>query len=158
MVTSIAKLRKLQNQHEHGRFYSTLTNYTFDLFDGNSVRIPKGFKYDKASVPRFLWSLMPPSGDDTAAFLLHDYTYHLKGKIITENGSLVKISRKRSDFLMFIYQCLLLDINSSKIFDKNFFKRLRIVAMYIGVRIGGWYYWADTPFEKLLQKYITWKP
>jgi len=150
--TLINDLRQLEHKHVSGRKYQTMRDYVFDLFDGSSARVPQGFIYDKASVPRAFYNLLPPNGDDTAAFLLHDWCYIQKGSIYDTTGTKRTISRKRSDFLMFTYQYLLLDINTTKLYDKNLWKRLRIVTMYLGVRAFGWYYWSDTKTEKLLQK------
>ena len=150
--TSFESLRELEHKHVSGRKYQTMSDYVFDLFDGSSVRVPQGFIYDKASVPRAFYNLLPPNGDDTAAFLLHDWCYVQRGSIYDTTGTKRTISRKRSDFFMFVYQCQLLRIDTSAIFDKHFLKRLRIVTMYLGVRAFGWYYWSDTKTEKLLQK------
>jgi len=157
--TLINDLRQLEHKHVSGRKYQTMRDYVFNLFDGSSVRVPQGFIYDKGSVPRVFWNLLPPDGDDTAAFLLHDWCYVQRGSIYDTTGTKRTISRKKSDFLMFTYQYLLLDINTTKFLDKKILKQLRIiamhiriVAMYIGVRAFGWYYWSDTTTEKLLQK------
>lgn len=42
---------------------------------GWEIHIPKGFVTDLASVPRFLWSFIPPHGRHTNASILHDYLY-----------------------------------------------------------------------------------
>ena len=39
------------------------------------MTIPKGFESDMASVPRFLWAVIPPIGPYNKAALLHDYLY-----------------------------------------------------------------------------------
>lgn len=39
------------------------------------LEVPRGFKTDLASVPRFLWSIIPPYGKYTQAAIVHDYLY-----------------------------------------------------------------------------------
>lgn len=36
------------------------------------IEVPKGFKTDLASIPRFLWSFLPPFGNYTTAAVVHD--------------------------------------------------------------------------------------
>jgi hypothetical protein len=49
----------------------------------HEIRVPKGFKYDGASVPQFLWSLtgFTPDGLIRAGALIHDLLYFLGGKL-----------------------------------------------------------------------------
>jgi hypothetical protein len=39
------------------------------------VTIPEGFQWDGASVPRPLWFIMPKFGENSIAFLMHDFLY-----------------------------------------------------------------------------------
>lgn len=39
------------------------------------VAVPSGFKTDYASVPRVLWSILPPTGRYTKAAVIHDWLY-----------------------------------------------------------------------------------
>ena len=39
------------------------------------IRVPAGFVTDLASVPRFLWSILPPHGRYAKAAIVHDYLY-----------------------------------------------------------------------------------
>jgi len=45
------------------------------LSDKTHIMIPAGFVTDFASVPRFLWSFVPPIGKFNLAALVHDYCY-----------------------------------------------------------------------------------
>ena len=58
--------------------------YTWEK-DGVTRRLvlPKGFRYDGASVPRFLWSVigLRPDGLIRAAALVHDFLYFYGGKV-----------------------------------------------------------------------------
>ena len=44
------------------------------------ILIPAGFKFDLASVPRLLWSLIAPFDLSIAAPLLHDFLYRYAGR------------------------------------------------------------------------------
>lgn len=52
------------------------------------IEVPDCFHTDFASVPRFLWSFLPPDGQYTQAAVLHDYLYQSRIR-----------TRKRSDEL-----------------------------------------------------------
>ena len=51
------------------------SNYT----QGWRVLVPAGFVTDFASVPRFFWRLIPPTGKYTRAAVVHDFLYRTKG-------------------------------------------------------------------------------
>lgn len=86
--------------------------YRSPLFE---IRIPKGFVTDFASVPRFLWALLPPHGKHQRAAVVHDYLYRTNGGW----------SRRISDtvFLDAMKECRV-----------SWWRR---TAMWLGVRIGG---------------------
>lgn len=59
--------------------WETQAPFEVYLNDGRKIVVPKGFVYDKGSVPRLAWGLIPR--DDRAgviAFLVHDYLYESK--------------------------------------------------------------------------------
>jgi len=37
------------------------------------IRVPKGYRTDFASVPRFMWRVLPPYGEYGKAAVIHDY-------------------------------------------------------------------------------------
>lgn len=43
--------------------------------EDNTYEVPTGFFTDFASVPRFLWHIIPPIGKYTNAAILHDWLY-----------------------------------------------------------------------------------
>lgn len=55
--------------------YELLQDVNVRLSDGRELTIPKGYVWDLASVPRLLWSIVPPDSDAELAFLIHDYLY-----------------------------------------------------------------------------------
>ena len=54
---------------------------TTEFYSRDGIEIPIGFRYDKASVPRLLWSIIPEDGLYCNAVVIHDYLYQRKGKI-----------------------------------------------------------------------------
>ncbi len=43
--------------------------------EGEQITVPAGLRTDLASIPRILWSLLPPAGLWARASVLHDYLY-----------------------------------------------------------------------------------
>lgn len=66
---------------------------------GRWVYIPLGYLVDGASVPRCLWSSIPPWGAYGPATIVHDYLCEYLS--ITENGVPKKITRKECDNIFF---------------------------------------------------------
>ena len=64
--------------------YKLLQDVNVRISDGRIIKIPKGYVWDLASVPRLLWSLVPPDSDAELAFLIHDYLYE-NNKILGYN-------------------------------------------------------------------------
>jgi hypothetical protein len=58
--------------------YKLLETLEIELSNKLIIVIPKNYVWDLASVPRFLWSLVPPDSDAEIAFLIHDYLYENK--------------------------------------------------------------------------------
>ena len=82
------------------------------------VTIPTGFVTDGASIPWFLWSILPPFGPYLPAAAAHDFLYFA-----------ATFSRKGADQ---IFLRIMEDL------EVPLWKR-RI--MYRGVRVGGWWGW-----------------
>ena len=56
-----------------------LQYYTYVFWKRAHITVPKGFKFDWASVPRFLWSIYPPmSAKNANASCIHDYLFKTK--------------------------------------------------------------------------------
>ncbi len=41
--------------------------------DGDTIRVPEGYRSDFASIPRFFWRIFPPMGRYTYAAIVHDW-------------------------------------------------------------------------------------
>lgn len=76
-----------------------------------NLYVPKGYVYDGASVPRFVWSLtgLRPDGEIRAASLAHDALYRSKGGTILKQlygckltngvGNITVCNRKEADWV-----------------------------------------------------------
>jgi hypothetical protein len=50
-----------------------------EAVEHRGVRIPAGFSWNGASVPRPFWFIMPKWGENSMAFLMHDFLYSTEG-------------------------------------------------------------------------------
>jgi len=87
----------------------------------SQVIVPLGFETDFASVPRILWSVLPPWGRYSPAAVVHDWLYF--------NRKNMAAKRKRADKVFYWLM---------KEFGVPWWKRR---VMYLGVRIGGGAAW-----------------
>lgn len=85
--------------------------------------VPKGFKTDWATIPRFLWFITSPVDDARLSATLHDWNYSLKGS--------TGISRKKSDELF--KESLKYDIPPSPEWKR--------ILMYLTLRLFGSIAW-----------------
>ena len=107
-----------------------LTNdFTYAL-NGNKYVIPAGFKFDGASIPKFLRTFFSPVGVLLIGGLVHDYAYKYE-TLLRENkrDTLGKISQKRADEIF-------RDIN----INVNGFYLMNYLA-YWSLRLGGFVAW-----------------
>ena len=60
--------------------WATTKDITYTPFGGtDTIRVPKGFVTDLASIPRIFWGLLPPDGPWVKAAVVHDYLYYTHG-------------------------------------------------------------------------------
>lgn len=50
------------------------------------IEVPSGFVTDFASVPRILWSILPPTGKYGKAAVVHDFLYEMGGIPLVNSG------------------------------------------------------------------------
>jgi len=102
----------------HDNVYNLDTSIYID-----GVKIPKGFRWDGASIPRFLWALIysPFHPDVMAPSMVHDYLYRYHDG---QDGNRV-FTRKAADDLF------------EKLLIANGVATETVNTMYSGVRIGG---------------------
>ena len=107
-----------------------LTNDFTYVLNGNKYVIPAGFKFDGASIPKFLRTFFSPVGVLLLGGLVHDYAYKYE-TLLRENkrDTLGKISQKRADEIF-------RDIN----INVNGFYLMNYLA-YCSLRLGGFVAW-----------------
>lgn len=66
--------------------------------DNTWVYVHAGYLTDGASVPKFVWSLLPPWGSYGPAVIIHDILCEYL--TVTKNGLPCKISRKEADAIL----------------------------------------------------------
>lgn len=99
-----------------------------ELKDKSIICIPRGFVYDMATVPKWLWSVVRPFNDGLFATLIHDYLY--------VNNHEHSLTRKQSDEE---YLFWLKIINDNSI--DNYIR-------FIFVRAFGWMWWVKKQKNK----------
>ena len=112
------------------------------------ICVPVGFITDFASTPRFLWSIVPPTGRYSKAVLLHDYLY-ATGRI----GELI-IDRAYADGVL-AEACRVLAANEMLTYGATHTELsdyLDRAILYRGVRFGGWVSWNKYRHQQALQE------
>ena len=102
-----------------GKMWILQKEIVHTLHNGETITIPVGFETDLSSVPKFLWSVLPPYGKFLLAPLVHDYLY------------IVDQTRGRA----FADKEMLIVSNAT---HKN---KIDNYVRYWGVRAFGWIYW-----------------
>lgn len=125
MTTTGRFLQKPSLRHVDGRVHVVTEPLIYESADGTIYSVPVGFETDGASVPRFLWWLYPPFGDDyEAAAVLHDFLYAYA-------ETFLDMTRAKADALM------------NEAMAAEWFRDSGRRVVYRGVRIGGWKAWRD---------------
>jgi hypothetical protein len=115
-----------------GRRWKLLERFVYDVGElggGDSIEVPAGFITDMGSVPRLIWNLIDPWGKPAKAFIIHDWLYSTQER-----------SRLVSDAIL---------LEGMGVLGVNRMKRL---AIYSGVRIGGWLPWKKRKKELEVRK------
>ena len=120
---------------ESGELYELAETFKIDIrrFGGKkNLTIPKGFRYDGASVPRWLWSITGLSRDGIhrVAALVHDFLYENRGFQENEKHE-YWLSRKEVDD---VFREMLIELGVAD---------HRVFIAYWGARAFGRLYWND---------------
>ena len=130
----------LQLEYQDGRRWLLIHPFTYEIGSegsGRSISVPAGFVTDFASVPRFFWRLLPPTGKYGKASVLHDYLYQGGGvteEVMEQDHTFTVISpvtRKQADDI-FLEAMIVLGVNT-------WTRRM----IYWGVRMGGKGPWVE---------------
>tara|TARA_B100000242_G_scaffold144926_1_gene103267 strand:- start:412 stop:996 length:585 start_codon:yes stop_codon:yes gene_type:complete len=110
------------------RHWEVVKDFNYSINKQNFV-IPKGFKFDGASVPKFLAQFLSPVGVLLIGGLIHDYGYKYE-TLLLKNGKTIGIRSQQWMDKTFR------DIN----IEVNGFYFLNYLA-YWALRLGGWVAW-----------------
>ncbi len=123
IINNPVKYSRIINGNKWNR-YVLENDITIKLSNNDIITIPKGFKYDLSSSPRFLWSILPPDGDFAIGALIHDYLYVNK-----------LYNRKFNDLEMLKWSKVM---NGTR---KISLRNIDNYTRYYGVRLFGWFVW-----------------
>jgi hypothetical protein len=106
-----------------------LANSWYYKIGDEEYMIPAGFKFDGASIPKFLHTWLSPTGVLLMGGLVHDYAYKYATLLKTDGTTMGTINQKKADEIF-------RDIN----IEQNGFHFLNYLA-YWALRIGGFVAW-----------------
>lgn len=107
--------------YSDGKTWCLTTEFGYAIGSENSgktVDVPRGFSTDFASVPFFLWFILPKWGKYGNAAVIHDFLYYDQS-----------ISRHAADDIF---------AEAMTVLEVPFWKKF---LLYAGVRLGGWWAW-----------------
>jgi hypothetical protein len=111
------------------RHWEITTDFSFSV-EGKEFIIPAGFKFDGASIPKFLHMFLSPVGVLLIGGLVHDYAYKYETLLRSnKKDTMGKLSQKRADQIF-------RDIN----IEVNGFFLMNYLA-YWSLRLGGFMAW-----------------
>jgi hypothetical protein len=112
------------------RHWEIVKDFTFEL-EGKKYVIPKGFKFDGASIPKFLHTFLSPIGVLLMGGLVHDYAYKYQTLLLAgpKKQTMGIITQKRADE---IFRDIGIEVN-------GFF--LMNYLAYWSLRLGGFMAW-----------------
>jgi hypothetical protein len=115
--------------HVKGKLHIVTEEIRYRSSTGVLYVVPVGFQTDGGSVPRFLWWLYPPFGDDAEiAYVLHDYVYKHAEELYGSDPGLT-LSRREGDGLL---------LDALEALD---YRPTGRPVIHNGVRAGGWNAW-----------------
>lgn len=118
-------LARLEDQ-EDGCTARLLRRLTYVTHDGWVLEVPAGFVTDFASIPRALWTIIPPRGRYNRPAIIHDFLYRFAP---TDPQTGVACTQQRADAVL---------REACENCDDRFTQRW---AIYLGLRAGGWLTW-----------------
>lgn len=123
LMTDLLIIQSYVYSNVSSKYWMIIQPLTVQLSTGDIINIPRGFVYDMATVPKWLWSIIRPFNDGLIAFLIHDYLYVHQDKH--------SLNRKQVDNEMLFW----LNITNNNKFD-NYLR-------YYIVRLLGWMWWKN---------------
>ena len=116
------------------RQWDLAAHWVFTLTDGTDIVIPKGFRFDGASIPRPFWAILSPTGLLLIPGLIHDYGY--KHNHIWKRGKDNKVSKYKQGAGKSYWDKLFLEVGK----QVNGFTVVDFIA-WLGIVISGHVIW-----------------
>ena len=82
---------RLYRYAEDGLYGEVLNPIEYEVCKELTIKVPKGFKTDFASIPRVFYNIITPIGKHTQPAILHDYLY--------SEGAKLGYTRKNADVI-----------------------------------------------------------
>lgn len=128
-----------------GDLWVVTQGFQYHIDDKSYIYIPQGYLTDGASVPRWLWGLIPAWGDHGKAAVVHDYLCEYLQ--VWRDNERVKITRDECNKIF--YECL---INTGV-------GKIKAKAMYAAVvaytRLASIVYYSYDPVKHDMEKYLV---
>jgi hypothetical protein len=102
--------------------------------DGWMIKVPRGFITNYASIPRVIWSVIPPHGKYNRPAIIHDFLYKY-APIDPKTGK--KCTQSRADYII---------REGCEAVGVRWWKKWSI---WSGLRIGGWVVWRKYRKEEI---------
>ena len=137
--------------------------FPIDKHVGPYITVPQGFKYDGASIPRFLWPIVghPWSGYYDQAAAVHDLLYRNVGWVVIweDHVGLDAYDIDRIIHISLISPVMLIQFSRDAV-DKLFYEACEVLGtpkhkaltLYSGVKAFGWHAWNRHKAEWLKKK------
>ena len=110
------------------RKWQLTQDWTFSI-EGTKYKVPQGFTFDGASVPKYFRSWLSPMGVLLIPGLVHDYGYKF-AKLMLYNGVATEVNNQK--YFDKLFRDIAIEVNG--------FKLINYVAYY-ALRLGGFIAW-----------------
>ena len=112
-----------------GRHWEIAEDFNYEI-NGDKFVIPAGFKFDGASIPKFLHTFLSPVGVLLMGGLVHDYAYKYETLLKTNKAETMGvITQKKADQ---IFRDINIEINGFYLMNQ---------LAYYSLRLGGFLAW-----------------
>ena len=112
-----------------GRHWEIAEDFNYEI-NGDKFVIPAGFKFDGASIPKFLHTFLSPVGVLLMGGLVHDYAYKYETLLKTNKAETMGVlTQKKADQ---IFRDINIEINGFYLMNQ---------LAYYSLRLGGFLAW-----------------
>ena len=95
-----------------------------------TILIPNGYVFDAASIPRFLWPLLNPTGILLIPALVHDFGYEFSGFLNTNREKIYTEKEYSRDFFDVLFRDLGIYVNGINSIPNIAYKALKLFGRF----------------------------